>query len=325
MKKIYSLLFLLAFSLQVFSQDTAVAIKDTTWKRGAFGSVVFNQVAFNHWAAGGENSYSFTALGFGFANYHFQKNYWNSYANLQYGMLNSRSGGLRKNTDVIELQTKGGHEIGKKFYFTGLINFKSQFANGYIYPNDSNVVSKFAAPAYLIVSLGFEWKPVDYFSLYLSPATGKFTFITDQTIADYVLNGVSLWGNDPAVYDSVTGALITHGATSREEFGAYFTAQFIKDVVKNVNVATRLALFNNYTDPNKQNRKNIDVAYDLLVTMKVNNWLSANFFTNIIYDNDIFVLDLNDDGTPKGTGGPRTQIKEGLGIGITYKIGDEFK
>jgi len=323
MKKLLLLSFL-AISFNAFSQDSSTVARDTSWKRGGFVSLVFNQVAFDHWAAGGENSLSFTGLGFVFANYLVGKNFWNSYANLQLGMLDSRSGGMRKNTDVIELQTKAGHELAKKFYLAGLINFRTQFANGYNYPDDSNVVSKFAAPAYLTVSLGIEWKPADYLSLYLSPATGKIMFITDQTIADYVISGASLWGNDPAIVDS-NGNVITHGASSREEFGAYFTAAFLKDVVKNVSLGTRLTLFNNYTDPNKDNRKNIDVAYDLLINMKVNSWLSATFFTNIIYDNDIFVLDLNEDGTPTGTGGPRTQIKEGFGVGLTLKFGDELK
>jgi hypothetical protein len=180
------------------------------------------------------------------------------------------------------------------------------------------------SPAYLTVSAGVEWKPVDYFSIYLSPATGKFTFVTDQKIADQVVNGASLYGTDPAVYDS-DGVLLSHGETIREELGIYLAAQFIKDVVKNVNVATRLTLFNNYIDKNKSNRKNTDIAYDLLVTMKVNKLLSANAFLNIIYDNDITISDVDSDGNPTGTSGPRTQFKEGLGIGLTFKFGDELK
>lgn len=172
--------------------------------------------------------------------------------------------------------------------------------------------------------MGIEWKPVTWFSLYLSPATGKFTFVTNQLIADQVIGGASLWGTDPAIYDSL-GNIITHGKKERTELGAYLAAGLIKDVFKNVNVATRLALFNSYTDDDKANRKNIDVNYDLLITLKVNSWLSANFFTNIIYDNDIIIADINEDGTPTGTTGPRTQVKEGFGIGLTYKIGDEFK
>jgi hypothetical protein len=166
---------------------------------------------------------------------------------------------------------------------------------------------------------GLEWKPVDYFSLFLSPITGKFTFVTDQGIAD-----AGTYGNDAAVYDTTTGTLISHGKKTREEFGAYFVAAFQRDIAKNVNLITRLALFDNYTDKVKENRGNIDVNFDLLLNMKINNWLAASVFASIIYDHDIFIMDLDKEtGLPTGTGGPRTQWKEGIGLGLTYKFGEE--
>ena len=325
MRKFFPLLLLvLACSFNAYSQNVA-AVKDTSWKKGGFISLMFNQVAFSHWAGGAINSLSFTGIGNGFANYKKGKNYWNSFLNMQYGITETQyERKPRKNIDIFELQTKAGHAIGSNFNLTALIDFLSQLTNGYNYPNDSLVVSKFMAPAYLTVSLGVEWKPVSYFSLYLSPVTGRFTFVTDQGIADLVLNGASLYGTDPAVYDS-DGVLLSHGATSREELGAYFIAQFQKDIFKNVNLATRLQLFDNYTDKKASNRKNVDVNYDLLINMKVNKWLAASFFTTIIYDNDITIADVDADGNPTGTAGPRTQIKEGIGIGITYKFGNELK
>jgi len=308
-----------AFSFHACSQDAAV--KDTSWKKGGFVSLMFNQVAFSHWAGGGVGSLSLTGIGNSFANYQKGKNYWNSFMNLQYGITETQyERKPKKNIDIFELQTKAGHAIGGKFNLTALADFVSQLTNGYNYPNDSLVISKFLAPAYLTLSVGVEWKPVDYFSLYLSPATGKFTFVSDQEIADITLNGASLYGTDPAVYDS-NGVLLTHGETVRKEFGAYFTAQFQKDIFKNVNLATRLQLFDNYTDKNESNRKNVDVAYDLLLNMKFNKWLAASFFVNIIYDNDITIADVDADGNPTGEAGPRTQVKEGIGIGITYKFG----
>ncbi len=180
------------------------------------------------------------------------------------------------------------------------------------------------APGYLIVSAGFEWKPVTWFSVYLSPATGKFTFVSDQNIADIVINGASLYGTEPAVYDS-DGVLLSQGKTIRSEFGAYLNTQFAKDIFKNVNLTTRLQLFENYTDPNASNRKNIDINYDLLINLKVNKFLAASVFANVIYDNDIIIADVDSQGNPTGDAGPRTQLKEGIGVGITYKFGDQLK
>ncbi len=148
-----------------------------------------------------------------------------------------------------------------------------------------------------------------------SPATAKFTFVWNQEVADLVIHGASLYGTDPAIYDS-DGNLISHGDKSRAEFGALFTAALQKDIMKNVNLATKLSLFNSY-------QKNTDINYDLYLNMKVNKWITASFFTNIIYDNDVIIKDYNEDGSQKGTAGPRTQVKEGFGVGLTYKFGDQ--
>jgi hypothetical protein len=292
---------------------------DTTWRLGGFGSLQFSQVAFSNWVAGGESSVSLTAIASGFAQYKLEKNYWNSYGLLTYGAYRGQyDTKVRKNVDLIDIGTRAGHELGHKFYLTGLVNFKSQFAPGYNYPNVDTVVSRFLAPGYLLVSAGIEWKPVDYFSLFLSPATGKFTFVNDDEIADR-----GTYGNDPAVYDSLTGVIISHGKKIRSEFGALFIAAFTKDIAKNVNLATKLTLFDNYTDKVKENRGNVDVNWDLLLSMKVNDWLTASLYTSLIYDHDIFIPDLDKEtGLPTGTGGPRTQFKEGLSIGLTYQFGE---
>jgi hypothetical protein len=318
MKKIYlSCLVVISIVSTGLSQDTLAT--DTTWRLGGYGSLQFSQVAMDNWAAGGENSISLTVIGFGFADYKLDKNYWNNYVLLTYGAYRGQyDETVRKNVDLIDIGTRAGHEIAKHWYLAGLVNFRSQFANGYNYPVVDTVVSKFLAPGYLLVSAGIEWKPVDYFSLFLSPATGKFTFVSDEAIADR-----GTYGNDPAIYDS-SGVLISHGKKIRSEFGALFVAAFQKDIAKNVNLATKLTLFDNYTDKDKSNRDNVDVNFDAILNLKINEWLSASVYGSLIYDHNIFIMDLDKEtGLPTGTGGPRTQWKEGLGVGITYKFGEE--
>jgi hypothetical protein len=323
MKKVILLLMLIAGINGISNaQDTLALPADTTWRIGGFGSLQFSQVALSNWAAGGESSMSLTAIVNGFAMYMEGKNYWNSYALLSYGAYKGQyDEGIRKNVDNLELGTRAGHDLGRLFYLTGLVNFKSQFAKGYNYPDLDNVVSTFMAPGYLTISAGIDWKPVPYFSLYMSPTTGRFTFVADQAIAD-----AGTYGNTAAVFDTSTGAVITSGKTIRSEFGALVIATLAKDIAKNVNLATKLTFFNNYTDPIKSQRDNIDVNWDLMLTMKVNSWLSANFYGSLIYDNDIIITDFDKDtGEPTGTSGPRTQFKEGLGIGLTYNIGEEAR
>ena len=111
--------------------------------------------------------------------------------------------------------------------------------------------------------------------------------------------------------------------TYRNEFRRRYLIEALPDPL--TRASRHLQLFDNYTDKNESNRTNVDVNYDLLINMKVNKWLAASFFLTIIYDNDITIADLDEEGNPTGAAGPRTQVKEGIGIGITYKFGNELK
>ena len=286
--------------------------------RGFF-SLIFNQAAFDHWAAGGENSISLTTIDNGFYNYHKGKNLWENTASITFGFIKTKSDNvIKKNSDLVILQSKYGHEIGKNLFATGLANIQTQFAKGYN-PTYDSVNSQLFAPGYLLLSAGVEWKPFTYLSLYLSPITGKFTFVSNQYIADLLRAGQSLYGTTPAVYDTIDGVrtLVTHGKKSFAQFGALFTAEFKKDIFTNVNVDTKLSLFGPYNELN-----HIDIVYNLLINMKINKWLTAAFFTNVLYYNNVIVYDYNSDNVITGAG-PRTQVQEGLGVGLTYKFGTQ--
>jgi hypothetical protein len=62
------------------------------------------------------------------------------------------------------------------------------------------------------------------------------------------------------------------------------------------------------------NPQNIDVDWQNLITMKINSWLNANISAHLIYDDDITITDKD------GNSGPRTQFKEVLSIGLSYKF-----
>ncbi len=308
----------LAFALASQAQETIKC--DTCWKRSLFSSLNFSQTSFTNWSAGGDNNVALLAITNGFYNYKAADGHqtWDNSLDLAYGIVKNGIQPFRKNDDRIELISKYGHKAFYKVYYAGLLNFRSQFAPGYNFPNDSVVVSRFLAPAWLIASMGLDWKPNDFFSMYLSPVTGRFTFVMDQTLADQGAYGV-----DPAVYQNVLDTAgnvvgivkVQDGKTLRPEFGAMMSMKFQKDVVKNVNVRTRLDLFNNYTDKNKPNRKNIDVTWETAITMKINKYISSSILTTLLYDNDIPYIDR--EGVMYG---PRVQFKQLLGIGFSIKL-----
>jgi hypothetical protein len=308
---------LMIISCSVFAQDDIKC--DTCWKRSLFSALNFNQASFSNWSAGGDNSIGLLAVTNAFYNYKAidSSRTWENSLDLAYGIIQNGNNPLRKNEDRIEFISKYGHRAFYKVYYAGLLNFRSQFAPGFNFPNDSVVVSRFLAPAWLLVSLGLDWKPNDVFNLYLSPATGRLTIVRDQELADQGAYGV-----DPAIYNEVTDSVgnvsivkVTDGKMFRPEFGAMMSMKFQKDVVKNVNLKTRLDLFNNYTDKNKPNRKNIDVTWETAITLKVNKYISSTLLTTLLYDNDIPFIDR--DGNKFG---PRLQFKQLFGLGFSVKL-----
>ena len=268
------------------------------WLVQGSGSLQFTQASFSNWASGGQNSLGLVAWINFKANYRKGKHVWANTVDLGYGFNIQGKGKealFNKTNDKIELTTAYGFELhnNKKWYLTVLANFRSQFDNGYNYPDDSTAISKFLAPGYLVAGIGITYSPVKWFYLYLSPSSGRFTFVTDQRLADSGAFGVE------------------RGKNMRGEFGPYLRADLNKDLAANINLSSTLELYTDYL----HQFGNIDVNWSLLLSMKVNKWLAASIQTQLIYDDDVMIQT-----DPTEPAGPRTQFKELLGVGLTYKI-----
>lgn len=310
---------LLALCLSSLITNAQIEIKEDTavkgWKTGGFFAVNFNQVALVNWAAGGEEALSSTVLFNGFIKYRKNDVYFETVLDAGYGFINTPSQGLRKNEDKVELNSKFGKRAKGKFYYASMLNFRTQFAPGFNFPDDSTVISRFMAPGFLSLALGIDYKPNDWFSAFLSPATGRATFVNDQTLANAGQFGVT-----PAVLDA-NGQVLTPGQLTRIEFGAYLRARLQKEFNSKFSLVSNFQLFNNYTDPIAEQRGNIDVNWEVLLLIKANKWLTTSIFTNLIYDHDIQIpVTRNINGVDVAGVGPRTQFKEVLGVGLSFKF-----
>lgn len=311
-----SLASLILFSATLNAQDTIAKKAEPDWKYKGFFSSQLNQASFNNWAAGGQNAISNVNLFSLGAAYKKGNISWENNLDMGYGILKIQDTPLRKNEDKIDLVSKFGRSLVNQWSATGLANFKSQFAPGYKYPNDSVVVSRFMAPGYLIFSLGIDYKPTSYLTFNFSPATGKFTIVNDQTLAD-----LGSYGVKAAVYDE-QGNKIEDGKTVNPEFGTMLTIAFNKDIMENVRMASKMTLFNNITDKDKANRKNTDVDWETTITMKINKFISASMLFHLLYDHDIPIpIYETIDGNKVQVGtGPRLQFKQVLGVGLSYRL-----
>lgn len=305
MKKILLSAIVLATLITVNAQDATVKqLKEASdkkinkdpndtipklWKKGGLFTLNLAQGSLSNWQGGGDKS-SFSAVAFAnlFAYYKNGKHAWDNTLDLGYGYVSTTSLGTRKSDDRIDLLSKYGYDIGKKWYLSTLFNFRTQFSPGYAYTNVSGtqvktLTSNFLAPAYVLLSLGLDYKPKDYFSVFISPITERWTIVNDDTL-------------------SAKGAFgVTPGKKSYNELGAFLSANFNKEIMTNVTYKTRLDLFSNY----KKNPQNVDLYWTNVIAMKVNKFLSANLALDFLYDNDAI---------------GKMQIRQLLGVGFSAKF-----
>lgn len=301
---------MLAFGLVVFSTVTAqdATVKqlkesaekkinrdpnDTArvkWRKGGLFTFNLAQGSLSNWQGGGDKS-SFSAVSFLnlFAYYKEGRYSWDNTLDLGYGYISTTSLGTRKSDDRVDLLSKAGYELTNKLYLSALLNFRSQFSTGYEYGTNAagastkTKTSNFLAPAYLLASIGLNYKPTQNFSLFLSPLTQRWIIVQDD-----FLSSLGAYGVNP-------------GSRSRSEFGAFLSADFNKEIAKNVVYKARLDLFSNY----KSEPQNIDVFWTNVFALKVNKYLSANINIDLLYDDNAI---------------GRWQIRELLGIGFAAKF-----
>ncbi|MCX6332669.1 MAG: DUF3078 domain-containing protein, partial [Bacteroidia bacterium] len=263
-----------------------------------------------NWSAGGQNSVAVNGIFAVFANLKKGKSNWDNSLDLGYGLLSQGKGdnrNTRKTDDKIDFLSKYGRQAFKNLYYAALVNFKTQMTPGWNYEaTPKNKISDLLSPGYLLVALGLDYKPNAYFSAFIAPLTSKFTFVTDKD-----LSNAGAFGVKP-------------GETIKSEFGGYIRSIYTKndfkgEFMKNISFTTKIDLFSNYLD----NPQNIDVNWETLLGMKVNKYISVNFNTVLIYDDNIKVpFDKNGNGIIEAgeSVGSKVQFKEIFGAGFSYKF-----
>lgn len=299
---IYTLILLFTAGYVAAQDDVIKGLKDESnkkleedtahksgWKKGGLFTMNVAQGSLSNWQGGGDKN-SFSAVGFLnlFAILREGKNLWTNTLDVGYGYINTTSLGSRKSDDRIDLLSKYGYQIADKWYAGALFNFRSQFASGFSYDKVNDIetktlTSKFLAPAYVLLSLGFDFKPTSSFSVFISPLTERWILVNDD-----LLSSIGAYG-------------VTPGKKSKNELGAFVSAELNKNVMTNVTFKSRFDAFSNYKD----NPGNIDIFWTNILAMKVNKFLSANIAVDFLYDDNAVA---------------RLQLRQLLGVGFSAKF-----
>jgi hypothetical protein len=306
MKRILLVFTIVIMTSVAFTQEEA----DTAWKVNGDVSLMFSQSSFTNWAPGGDNNITLNGFFNYYAGYFKGKSKWETLMGLAYGQSRIGEQGWRKNEDKIDLLSTYGLRASEHWYYSANFSFRSQFAEGFDYNDDVDTlgpekISNFLAPAFITLGIGGEYRPKEFMSFYISPATARWIVVNDQDLADQGAFGV-----EKAQLDADGNIIPGTGETTKFEFGAYFRFLFVKDIAKNVNLNTKLELYSDYL--NKP--ENIDVNWDTQINLKVNSWLSAMFGLVLVYDDDTPITDKD------GNEGPRTQIKQLFSAGFSYQF-----
>lgn len=289
MKKLFALGALLGLSIFASAQEVEAK---SNWTVKGVGGINLSQTSLTNWAAGGDNSVAWHLYLNGSANYKKDRWSWDNSLITDFGNTYTSTDKWQKSLDKLNITTKLGYAIAPKWNLSFLGDFLTQFSTGYSSAADKRngvpYISNFMAPGYLTLALGADYKPNDNFSLLLSPVTGKLTFVTDSR-----LSNAGAYGVQP-------------GKKLFAELGASLVANYNQKITENINLISKLTLFSAYN----HDFGNIDVNWDVMLAFKVNKFISATFSTNLVYDDDI--------KTPSG--GPKVQLRQTLGIGLSYNF-----
>ncbi len=276
------------------------------WVHEFSSAFTLNQTLLLNWSKGGESSLAtvFDIAGGSTYNNKDANLQWINTGRIKYGTLVTSEKGLRKNEDLIELNSKFNMNASGKIGFSATFYMKSQIAKGFTYPNDSVAVSRFLNPASLTVGLGADYKPWKNTSINIAPLSYKNTFVLDTAAIDQTAHGV-----DP-------------DKRARQEMGTQVVINHKAVILEDMNISNRVRLFSNYLN----NPENIDVDWELMIDKKISWFFTIRFNLHLIYDDDVrfAVLDSDDqpvldaEGNPKKV--PKTQLKEFLGLSLLFKF-----
>lgn len=294
-------LLLFVLSLGLVTQLSAQEADSVTWERK--GSLGFNfaNVGLSNWAGGGENSIS---LGTVYNTVFIRTaatNSWKTSIDFALGGAKVGEQDFRKTDDQIILNSQYSKNINDKWGwgFGGIL--RTQLLVGNVFSQDPNdpaqevatKISNFMAPGYLTLNLGIDYKPSKLFSLSMSPAAGKFTFVLDDDLSNQVGGAYG----------------VEEGDQVRAEFGTNILANLSVDLMENISFTSTLNFFTAY-----ESFGNVDTNWEALLVMKVNEWFNTTFGTQLIYDDDILI----DQGD--GTAERAIQFKHVLNIGVNFNL-----
>lgn len=275
----------------IFSNDPDTL---SAWNVSTNLNFNIQQIGLINWTAGGEPSLGFGAIIESEAKYEKENVVWDNRTRVAYGVLRQGddSNRFEKTDDNLLINSKYSQKFSEQVLMTSQLLFQTQMDKGFKVENGNRVlISDFLSPGYLQASHGITYRNGDHYNMTLSPFSGRFTFVVNDSLSNVGAFGVPV------------------GQKIRSEAGISLSGNVKTQIVNNVNFRMAGNLFSNY-------EKFPSTVVNLLATfdMKVNNYIGASISTQLIYDEDVLIT--FGDGS-QGTG---VQIKNVINVGFNIRF-----
>ena len=270
------------------------------WDFDFSSSVTLSQNYLSNWSKGGASSLANLIDVNGQAKYTNErdKTEWTNNIRFKYGSVLSEEHGVRKNTDILQFDSKFNKSFRKKVAYSSTFHWKDQIADGYSYPNDSVVVSKFLNPSTFTVGLGLEYKPAKKSTINFSVISYKNTFVLDTAQIDQTIHGID------------------KNQRARQEMGGQLLINSEVTVFRDLNISNSLRLFSNYLEK----PQNVDVDWEINLEKQISLYFTVKLNVHMIYDDDIRLPKRDDNNNPildpdgNEILAPMLQFKQFLGL-----------
>jgi hypothetical protein len=260
------------------------------WQYKASSMAQFSESAITpNWYQGGNSNLAVLGILSGQLTYNDQKNIqWDNTAEWRLG-FNSVAGDtihwLSTNDDILRINSKLGVKAGGNFFYSGSVDFSTQFFNSYKGINSLDLKASFLAPFRLNIGVGLDYKYEKIFSLMLSPFSYKYIYVNTVT------------GIDPNLFGVKTGQNVL------SEIGSSLKAIYSYPITHEIQLDSKLSFYTNY--------QKVEIDWEVVCNMTINRFLSTRISLNPRYDNTV----IEKDGSLA-----KVQCKQLLSVGFSHKF-----
>lgn len=270
----------------------------TPWTLTGKSNLGFTQTALSNWKAGGDNSLAFLFVFDGAADYAKNNITWKNSVQVRSGWVKPGGDRIEKNDDAIEIISRFGVKAAKNWYYSAESDFRTQFFNGYKYPNRDQVISGFLSPAYMVMKLGFDYNPKKELSLLLSPFSAKMTYVRDTANVNPTSYGIG------------------EGENTYWQTGLSADLNWKKQITPDITYNTKYKMFINYASPFSK----FDIRWENELSVQLSTFISMNVRYYLVYDDDAKFNTGRFDPEGVEIMKAKWQMKELITVGFSYTM-----